>query len=63
VVMTGAVNAAQSAAWLPFAADAAVTIALAGWLTRFLRREANIPSPQPSPRAREEGDPREAAGG
>jgi hypothetical protein len=39
VVMGGAIKAAQAAALLPFAIDAIVTIAIAVWYTRFLRRE------------------------
>ena len=39
VLMTGAVKAAQSGAWLPFALDALVTIGVAAWLTRYLRRD------------------------
>jgi hypothetical protein len=39
VLMAGAIKAAQSALWLPFAIDALVTIAVAAWFTRFLRRE------------------------
>ena len=39
VLMTVAVRAAQSAAWLPFAVDAIATIAVAVWLTRYLRRD------------------------
>ena len=37
--MTGAVKAAQSGAWLPFALDALVTIGVAAWFTRYLRRD------------------------
>jgi hypothetical protein len=40
VLLGGAVRAAQSAVWLPFAIDALVTIAVAAWFTRFLRRAA-----------------------
>ena len=43
VLMTGATKAAQSAAWLPFVADAVVTVGVAAWLTRYLRREAAVP--------------------
>ena len=39
VLMAGAIKASQSAAWLPFAIDAAATIVVAAWFTRFLRRE------------------------
>jgi hypothetical protein len=39
VLMSGAVKAAQAALWLPFAIDAVATVAVAAWLTRFLRRE------------------------
>ena len=39
-LMSGVVSAAQSAAWLPFAVDAVATVAVAAWLTRYLRREA-----------------------
>jgi len=42
VLMTGAVNAAQSGAWLPFALDALVTIGVAAWLTRYLRRDPAV---------------------
>ena len=37
--MTGAVKAAQSGALLPFALDAVVTIGVAAWFTRYLRRD------------------------
>jgi hypothetical protein len=37
--MGGAIKAAQAAALLPLAIDAIVTIAIAVWYTRFLRRE------------------------
>ena len=40
VLMTGAVKAAQASAWLPFSADAVATVAMAVWLTRYLRRDA-----------------------
>lgn len=40
VLMTGATKAAQAGAWLPFVVDAAATIAMAIWLTRYLRRDA-----------------------
>ena len=40
VLLGGAIKAGQSAAWLPFAVDAAVTLAVAAWFTRFLRRES-----------------------
>ena len=43
VLMTGAVQAAQAGAWLPFAADAAATVAVAAWLTRYLRRDVSTP--------------------
>jgi len=39
VLMTSAVKAAQAAAWLPFAIEALATIAVAAWLTRYLRRD------------------------
>jgi len=39
VLMAGAIKAAQALAWLPFTIDAIATIAVAAWLTRFLRRE------------------------
>jgi hypothetical protein len=42
VLMTGAVKAAQAAAWLPFIADAVVTVLIAAWLTRYLRRDAAV---------------------
>jgi hypothetical protein len=40
LLMTGAIKAAQSAAWLPFGVDAVATIAVAVWLTRYLQRDA-----------------------
>ena len=40
VLMTGVIKAAQASAWLPFSADAAATIAMAVWLTHYLRRDA-----------------------
>ncbi|HET6803648.1 MAG TPA: type II CAAX endopeptidase family protein [Casimicrobiaceae bacterium] len=40
VLMTGATKAAQAGAWLPFAVDAVATIAMAIWLTHYLRRDA-----------------------
>ena len=43
VLMTGAVQAAQAGAWLPFAADAVATVAVAAWLTRYLRRDVSTP--------------------
>jgi len=46
VLMTGAIKAAQSSAWLPFAADAVATIAMAVWLTRYLRRDVTAPEKQ-----------------
>ena len=45
VLMTGAVKAAQAAAWLPFAAAAIVTVCVAAWLTRYLRRAAPVAAP------------------
>ena len=39
VLLGGAVKAAQSAAWLPFAIDAIATIGVAVWFTRYLRNE------------------------
>jgi hypothetical protein len=42
VLMTGAMKAAQSAVWLPFALDALATIVIAVWFTRYLRREAIV---------------------
>jgi hypothetical protein len=39
VLMAGAIKAAQALVWLPFTIDAIATIAVAAWLTRFLRRE------------------------
>jgi hypothetical protein len=39
VVMTGAVKASQAHAFAPFAVDVVVTIAVAAWLTRYLRRD------------------------
>jgi hypothetical protein len=44
VLLAGAIRAAQAVAWLPFAIDAIVTIAVAVWFTRFLRRAAQDPS-------------------
>jgi hypothetical protein len=41
-LMSGAVTAAQAAAWLPFAVDAAATVAVAAWMTRYLRREGIV---------------------
>jgi hypothetical protein len=38
VLMTGAVRAAQADAWWPYAVDAAATVAVAAWLTRYLQR-------------------------
>jgi hypothetical protein len=40
VVLTGAVSAAQSRAWAPFALDALATIAVAAIFTAYLRRES-----------------------
>ena len=40
VLLTGVVKAAQAGAWLPFAADAVATLAVAAWLTRDLMRDA-----------------------
>ena len=42
VLMGGAVKAAQSAVWAPFALDAIATIAVAVWFTRLLRREPPV---------------------
>jgi hypothetical protein len=44
VLMTGAVKAAQAAAWLPFAGDVVVTVLVAAWLTRYLRHGAPVPA-------------------
>ena len=46
VLMTGAVKASQAGAWLPFATDALVTIIVAVWLTRYLRREGTPAAPE-----------------
>ncbi len=46
ILMTGAIKAAQSAAWLPFGVDVIATIAVAVWLTRYLQRDiAHAPAP------------------
>lgn len=47
VLLGGAIRAAQSAAGLPFAIDALVTIAVAAWFTRFLRRAPAIAAATP----------------
>lgn len=39
VLLTGAIKAAQAAAWPAFVIDALATLAIAVWFTRFLRRE------------------------
>ena len=49
VLMTGAVKASQAGAWLPFATDAVVTVIVAVWLTRYLRREGAPRAPAPAP--------------
>jgi hypothetical protein len=43
-LMTGAVKAAQAAAWWPFAVDAVATIGVAIWLTGYLRRPTTLPA-------------------
>ena len=48
VLLTGAVKASQAGAWLPFATNAVVTVIVAIWLTRYLRRECVPRAPEPA---------------
>ena len=44
VLMTGAVKAAQAAAWLPFAFDALTTVLVCIALTRYLNQSTREPT-------------------